>query len=64
MGNRYIECGLHGAIGYRGYGVKGYGHMGQQSTGVWGTGHMDDGYRGMGHTRSCVPLDPTFTPSQ
>ena len=28
-GNRYIECRLHGAIGYRGYGVKGYGHMGQ-----------------------------------
>ena len=28
-GNRYIECRLHGAIGYRGYGVKGHGHMGQ-----------------------------------
>ena len=25
-------------------------------------GHMGDGYRGMGHT--CVPLDPTLTPSQ
>ena len=47
MGNRYIECGLHGAIGYRGMGYR----------------HMGDGYRGMGHTRSCVHLDPTLTPS-
>ena len=59
MGNGYRECGPHGAIGYRGYGVKGYGHMGQ-----WGTGHMGDGYWGMGHTRSCLSLDPTLTPSQ
>ena len=62
MGNGYSECGPHGAIGYIGYGVKGYGHMGQ-----WGTGHMGhmgDGYKGMGYTRSCVPLDPTLTPIQ
>ena len=37
MGNRYIECGPHGTIGYKGYGVKG----------VWVYGAI--GYRGMGY---------------
>ena len=50
--------------GVWGTGVWAYGAIEYR---VWGTGHMghmDNGYRSVGHTGSCVPLDPTLTPSQ
>ena len=56
------EGGGNRVQGVWGTGVWAYGPIGYR--GMQDMGHMGNSYRGMGHTRSCVPLDPTLIPSQ